>query len=119
MAELKKYEGSCHCGKVHWQASIDLAHVMDCNCSYCQRKGVILAFIPSESFKLLKGEDALTEYKFNRKVISHVFCSTCGVQSFAHGKKPDGSPMVAINVRCIPEVDPWKLNVTHYDGKNS
>jgi hypothetical protein len=119
MADLKKYEGSCHCGKVAWEASIDLANVIDCNCSYCQRKGVILGFIPPDQFKLLRGEDALKEYKFNKHVISHQFCTTCGVQSFARGKKPDGSPVVAINVRCIPDVDSRTLNVTHYNGKTA
>ena len=52
-------------------------------------------------FKLLSGEGATTEYQFNKHVIHHLFCSTCGIQSFAHGKGPDGIEMVAINARCL------------------
>mgnify|MGYP006170693691 CR=1 FL=1 len=39
-------------------------------------------------FTLLKGDDALTDYQFNKHIIHHNFCSVCGVGSFAHGKRP-------------------------------
>ncbi|MGZ3441371.1 MAG: GFA family protein, partial [Polyangia bacterium] len=42
---------------------------------------------------------------------------TCGVTSFARGKK-DGQPMVAINARCLDGVDPKSLDVMHFDGKS-
>jgi PAS domain-containing protein len=69
-----------------------------------------------EARRKLAAEDALTTYHFNKKVIDHLFCSTCGVTSFARGKKPDGTPMVAVNTRCLDGVDVQKLEVTHFDG---
>ncbi|MGG2475837.1 GFA family protein, partial [Rhizobium sp. BR5] len=27
----------------------------------------------------------------------HLFCSTCGIESFAYADGPDGTPMVAVN----------------------
>ena len=112
------HEGGCHCGKVRYQVEIDLGgKVMACNCSMCGKKGTLLAFAPADKFKLLSGEDSLTHYKFNKMVIDHNFCSTCGVTSFARGEK-DGKPMFAINTRCLDGVDVGELDVMHFDGKS-
>ncbi len=111
------YQGGCHCGKVLYEVTVDLSKpVLSCNCSMCGRKGTLLSFVPSGDFRLLSGESSLTSYRFNRKAIDHLFCSTCGVTSFARGTKPDGTPMVAINTRCLRDVDVQKLNVMQFDG---
>jgi hypothetical protein len=115
-AETKTYEGSCHCGKVRYEATCALNGAIACNCSMCRRKGTLLTFVPEEQFKLHQGEDALTDYQFGKKTIHHLFCSTCGVTSFARGSSPDGKTMIAINVRCLDGVDPEKLSLTHHDG---
>jgi hypothetical protein len=57
-------------------------------------------------------------YQFNKHVIHHLFCSTCGIQSFAKGRGPDGSEMVAINARCLDGVDPAALKVKAIDGRS-
>jgi hypothetical protein len=80
--------------------------------------GFVLAFTSQESFHLLSGQDNLTEYLFNSKAIQHLFCKTCGVESFAYGKMPDGSPTVAINVNCLSGVSSRELNSQHVDGKS-
>jgi len=69
-------------------------------------------------FELLSGGDSLTDYQFNKKIIHHLFCSACGVASFARGTAPDGSDMIAINVRCLHGVDPATLTVTPFDGRS-
>lgn len=80
-------------------------------------KGLLLAFVPTSAFELLSGEDALTEYRFNKKQIDHRFCSVCGVQPFGFGDGPHG-PMAAINMRCVDGVDLDTLPVTPFDGKS-
>ena len=114
---MKTHTGGCHCGKVRYEVTTDLAQVIDCNCSICSKKAHVLTFVPEAEFKLLSGEGALTDYQFNKHVIHHLFCSTCGISSFGRGKKPDGTPMVSINVRCLDDVDVGSLNVHHFDGK--
>ena len=47
-----------------------------------------------------------------------VFCSTCGVRSFARGAGEDGVDMYAINVRCLDDVDPATLAIHNFDGKS-
>ena len=61
---------------------------MSCNCSICQKRGALLTFVPAAQFKLLSGEDELTDYQFNKKIVHHLFCSHCGVGSFARGNGP-------------------------------
>ena len=88
------YTGGCQCGKVRYEVSLELGEVIACNCSRCGRLGLLLAFAPAKNFKLLSGEGATTEFRFNKHVIHHVFCSTCGIQSFARGKRPsDGAAL--------------------------
>jgi hypothetical protein len=91
---------------------------MACNCSRCARLGSLLAFVPAADFKLISGEGATTEYQFNRHVIHHLFCATCGIQSFARGRGPGGVEMAAINARCLEDVDPSTLKVKHVDGRS-
>jgi hypothetical protein len=118
MSELKTYAGGCQCGKVRYEAQVDLAGaVLSCNCSMCGRAGTLLQFIPATQFKLLSGEDGLTDYQFNKKRIHHLFCSVCGIKSFARGAGPNG-PTVAVNVRCLDDVNVGDLKITAYDGKH-
>jgi hypothetical protein len=117
MTDIKTYKGSCHCGKVAYSVELDLgSELITCNCSICGRSGTMLAFVPATSFKLERGEDALVDYQFGKKTIHHLFCSTCGVRSFARGSLPDGTEMSAINARCLEGVDIGKLKTKHYDG---
>jgi hypothetical protein len=118
MANDKTIEGSCHCGKVRFEVQTDLASVISCNCSMCSRAGYLLTFVRTAQFKLLSGEGAQQDYQFNKKQIHHLFCTTCGVRCFGHGKGPDGSDMYAINVRTLEGVDPEALNVKKIDGKS-
>ena len=118
MAEAKTYEGSCHCGAVAYEVSLALGTVVSCNCSRCSRLGWLLTFATPDKFKLKSGEDALSEYRFNTHAIAHLFCKSCGIESFARGKTPEGTEMVAINVRCLDGVDPAHLAVTPFDGRN-
>ncbi|WP_442881038.1 GFA family protein, partial [Aeromonas sp.] len=36
-AEMR-YKGSCHCGRIAFEAEGELTQAMACNCSICQRK---------------------------------------------------------------------------------
>lgn len=112
------HTGGCHCGKVKYRFEGAVEPALACNCSICGKTGSRLAFLPKENFTLLSGEDAVTDYQFNKKAIHHLFCSTCGVRSFGRGVGPDGKEMVAINVRCVDGVDAEKLETTWFDGRS-
>lgn len=111
------YTGGCQCGKVRYEVSAELSEVVACNCSRCARLGWLLAFVPAADFKLTAGEGATTDYQFNKHNIHHLFCTTCGIQSFARGTAPGGVAMAAVNVRCLDGVDPAAFKVKHVDGR--
>jgi hypothetical protein len=119
MSQPSKYTGSCHCGAVRYTVELDLSQpVMSCNCSVCSRSGTLLTFVPIEKLNLEQGSESLTDYQFNKHVIHHLFCKTCGIKSFSRGTGPDGQEMAAINVRCLEGVDPTTLQIKQFDGRN-
>lgn len=111
------YEGSCHCGAVTFTVDGDApTEAIGCNCSHCRRKGFLFAFVPADTFTLTAGEDALTDYLFNKHAIRHRFCATCGCQAHGEGKGPDGAAMAAVNLRCVPAIDLDALTIRAVDG---
>lgn len=116
MPERKTYQGQCHCGAVRFSATTDLGRMFDCNCSRCRRVASVMNSVPASDFVLHAGEENLVHYQFNHHAIDHLFCKTCGVQSFSRGKFGD-QPMVMLNVGCLegaPVVD--RSTITHFNG---
>jgi hypothetical protein len=102
---LKTYHGSCHCGAVKYEADIDFTHgAGKCNCSYCAKIRNWSVNIKPEAFRLLQGRDNLSDYQFNTKQGHHVFCKTCGVNSWEYGDiKEAGGAFVSVKVACLDD----------------
>ena len=113
-----KYKGSCHCGDVEFEVEGDIGGAMSCNCSICQRKGSLLWFVPFERLNLLTPDANASTYMFNKHVIKHRFCRTCGIHPYGEGTDPKGNHMAAINVRCLEGIDLSSIPVTHFDGRS-
>jgi hypothetical protein len=113
-----QYRGSCHCGQVAFEVQGEIQGVISCNCSICQRKGSLLWFVPRDALKLLTPESASSVYKFNKHVIGHHFCPTCGMHPYGEGTDPKGNKMAAVNVRCLEGVDLDNIAVTPFDGRS-
>ena len=62
-----------------------------------------------DRFRLLSGEESLTEYRFHTMTARHYFCRTCGIYPF-HRKRvtPDH---LGINVFCLEHFDPAGIPV--------
>jgi len=109
-------QGSCHCQSVRFEVEGSLGDVTECNCSICTRKGYLHWIVPTGSFRILAGTDALTTYRFNTGVAQHHFCGVCGVAGFYTPRShPD---RVDVNVRCLDGVDIDSLAVRRFDGRN-
>jgi hypothetical protein len=111
------YQGSCHCGKVKFSFEGEFGAALSCNCSICSRRGSLLWFAPRDAVQV-SGEDELTTYTFNKHVIQHRFCKTCGVQPFGEGADPQGNRVAAINIRCLDDFDFSQVPVQPWDGKS-
>ncbi|MFN8576719.1 MAG: GFA family protein [Candidatus Sericytochromatia bacterium] len=114
-----QYKGSCHCKKVQFTVEGELTKALDCNCSHCSRKGFLLWFVEKDNFKLNIDETELSLYKFNRHLIDHRFCPVCGCQPFGFGKDPaTEKEMVALNIRCLEDIDLSSIDIKKVDGKS-
>jgi hypothetical protein len=111
------HRGGCHCGQVQFEveaaSSID---AVDCNCSVCARSGYLHLIVPKSRFRLLQGENNLTEYTWGSGVAKHYFCRTCGIKSFyVPRSNPDG---IDVNVRCLDRSSIDSVKVTPFNGRD-
>jgi len=96
-------EGSCHCGAVAFRVRVDEWEAIDCDCSICTKKGYLHLIVAPDAFELLRGEGALTEYRFNTRIAAHRFCATCGIHPFYTPRSHPDS--IDVNVHCLaPDV---------------
>ena len=112
------HRGSCHCGRIAFEVDADIAQVIECNCSHCDRKGYLLSFVPREKVRLATPESDLETYTFNTHAIKHHFCPVCGCAPFGFGIDPKGVATAAVNVRCLPELHRSGLTIKQVDGRS-
>jgi hypothetical protein len=125
----KTYQGSCHCGAVQFEADLDLATgTSRCNCSFCGKARFWMAIAPDDSFRLLRGADALTDYRHTPPARSEpflhlTFCRTCGVRPFSSGGflPAIGSAFHAVNIACLDGLSDEEraaIPVRYVDGRH-
>ncbi|HXQ12950.1 MAG TPA: GFA family protein [Caulobacteraceae bacterium] len=109
--------GGCHCGAVRFEVSLpDAVVAQSCNCSICERTGFVHIITPESRFRLMKGAEALSSYRFNTGVADHLFCSICGIKSFYRPRSnPDGW---SVNARCLDDADALDIQIEPFDGRN-
>ena len=115
--QMVTHRGGCHCGRVRYafEAEPELV-VTECNCSVCTKSGYLGITVPGERFRLLCGEDDLSEYTFKTGIARHRFCRHCGIKSFYVPRShPDG---ISVNFRCIDEGTVRGVNRRSFDGRN-
>jgi len=112
------HQGSCHCGRIKFEVEGEFTSAMSCNCSICQRKGTLMWFVPHAALRLQTPDENASTYLFNKHVIRHRFCPTCGIHPYGEAPAPSGEAMAAINVRCLEGVDLNALQITHFDGRS-
>jgi hypothetical protein len=112
------HKGSCHCGKVAFEVEGEIASALSCNCSICSKKGALLSAFPKEQVRFRMTPGDLGEYRFNRHVIGHRFCTTCGIHTHGEDVSETGGTDVYINLRCLDGVDLDKIPLQHFDGRS-
>ena len=125
---LKTYSGSCHCGKVRFEASMDLSQgTVRCNCSMCSKTRSWIAFVPPQQFHLRSGAASQAEYQWtppgkDQPSIQYHFCATCGTRMPARGDIPElGGVVYAIPMATLDDIDPEELAaapIMYIDGRH-
>ena len=107
---METYRGSCHCGRVQFEADIDLGQSSyRCNCSICRRTRFWPAVVKSED--LPSGEAELTQYLFNTRKNHHYFCRHCGVRAFGIG---NGTPVAHLGIEFLEVGDDSSARVRRW-----
>ncbi|MBV8496222.1 MAG: GFA family protein [Gammaproteobacteria bacterium] len=114
---LVTHRGGCHCGAVAFEVAAPARlTVSDCNCSICRMSGYLHLIVPAARFRLLRGEDSLSEYRFNSGTARHLFCRRCGVKSFyVPRSNPDG---YSVNLRCLDRATLAEVIVEPFDDND-
>ena len=88
MTEPILIDGSCHCGRISYEARVDPERIGLCHCTDCQVMSGsafrTVALVPAADFRLVEGEPAefvKTADSGNRRV--QAFCGHCGTALFA------------------------------------
>ena len=63
---MPTYTGGCHCGRIRFEVSGQIDHVLDCNCSMCTKKGFLHWIVAPAQFRLLTSPDAAALYQFRK-----------------------------------------------------
>jgi hypothetical protein len=78
-----------------------------CDCSFCRRRGAIVASVPLSGIRILQGEAALRCYQFNTRTAKHYFCSVCGI--YTHHQRRSNPAEYGYNLASLEGVNPFDL----------
>ena len=97
--------GSCHCGAVRFEIETDFPELTMCDCSICRRKNALMVKVHESRFRLLAGEDALTEYRFHTQPRATTSAgSAVSIRSIASGSRPTIS--ASTSIACTTSIRP-------------
>ncbi len=114
---MQPCKGGCHCGRVSFVALVpDAVIVHRCSCSICQKSAYLHLIVPADRFKLLGGENDLTDYRFHTGTARHLFCSHCGIKSFYVPRSHPDS--FSVNLNCIDLPVEIEVTIEPFDGRN-
>lgn len=103
------HRARCHCGAVVFELSLPngLVDIRRCDCSFCRRRGAVMAFVPMTALRIIQGEKHLKLYQFHTKTAKHFFCMHCGI--YTHHQRRSDPTQYGFNVACLDDINPLKI----------
>jgi hypothetical protein len=120
----KTFQGSCHCGRVKFEADIDLSRGTNkCNCTSCWKRRWWSIEVKPEAFRSLAGAEELSKYRPGSAKGHGGFCEHCNVipYGWVDAAEWNDGEYVSLNVACLDDLDPAELvaaPVRFLDGRN-
>jgi hypothetical protein len=121
--EKKTYQGSCHCGRVKFEATFDLSQgTSKCNCTSCWKNRQWSVRVDPQDFRVISGEEELGTPKSPFVSPGGGFCRHCGVKTYVRIAKADWNQgaYVSVSVASLDDLDPAELvsaKVQYMDGR--
>ncbi len=80
-------------------------------------RGAIAVSAEMGGLRIIKGEESLTNYRFNTRMAQHFFCSRCGI--YTHHHRRSSPNRYGVNVACLDGISPFDFEeVPVVDGVN-
>jgi hypothetical protein len=117
MDALVTHRGGCHCGAVALEVDAPaVLRALDCNCSICRATAYQHLIVPKERVRVLRGLEALSEYRFGTRTARHLFCRVCGLKPFYVPRShPNG---YSVNVRCLDPATIERVELEPFDDND-
>lgn len=112
--------GSCHCGRIGWQAEARPTSATICNCTTCRRYGVLWVYGFEGEGMALEGDTNI--YMNDSGRLEFHFCPTCGCLAAwrAVDAYDDGRRRMALNLRLSEDQDSIRtIPLDRFDGLES
>jgi hypothetical protein len=116
-------KGRCHCGAIQFEVGEMPAELTACNCSFCIRRGGLVAYYRPEQFKLATAPSRVWTYQWGDYLVQHHYCPVCGMGThsempgFENGQPDFDNPRIAVNARLFEDTSWETLPVKHVNGR--
>ncbi len=110
---------TCHCGAVALNVRLKdgSGKMRRCDCSFCRRRGAIVASVLLADLAIVRGAGNLVLYQFGTKTAKHWFCGTCGI--YTHHQRRSNPLEYGVNVGALDGINPAELgDIPWVDGVN-
>lgn len=113
----------CHCGSTEIELTNAPPRVIECNCTFCSKRGILAAYYDPEHVKLIK-TDQTKVYASKGSPNQHHHCSICGcsthniMETSWNEDFTPGSPKISVNARLFENFDLAAVSVKKVDGLN-
>jgi hypothetical protein len=119
----KLFHGSCHCGKIKFQANIDLTQeTIKCNCTFCRKNSYWGIKVKNEDFEILEGQDYFSKTSSDPNIGEYIFCKHCSNMPFGITKKTEwteeGASIKISSLDDISTTELAALRITYYNGRD-
>ncbi len=113
------FEGTCHCGAVHYRVTRCDEGATACNCTVCRRYGALWAYDWEGEGIVVTGPT--TAYLRGNQTLGFHFCATCGCVAYWRSVEPqeDGRRRIAVNVRLAEPAAVAAMPIDRFDGLDS
>jgi hypothetical protein len=116
-------KGRCHCGAIQFEVTEAPTEVSSCNCTFCSKRGTLVAYYTPAQFKLTTVRDRVASYQWGHYIGVHHHCGVCGCGAysefpdFSSGEPDFDHPRIGVNARLFEDFALDELPVNHLNGR--